>query len=124
MKPFLFLIGLALSLASVAQDEFIGTYVRQLDEVNSEMIILSDTEDCYAGQFGEAGQFDVNLIDINVGCFMDEDADDYFFLVISWDEFEFEISPIEWDENGLIASFELLADFELPEPLIFNRQYQ
>lgn len=124
MKSLLFFSGLVLSLMAAAQDEFIGTYVRQIDDVNAEMIIISDAEDCYSAQFGEAGQFDVNLFDIQVGCYVDEEADDYFFLVISWDEFEFEISPIDWDENGHIASFELLAEFDLPKPLIFNRQYE
>jgi len=123
MKLLVYLVGLALSLLSVAQDEFAGTYVRQLDTVQSEIIILSKKGECYTGQFGEAGEFDVNLFDIQVGCYVDEDAEDYFFLVISWDEFEFEINPLEWDQNGQISVFELLADFDLPEPLIFNRQY-
>jgi hypothetical protein len=114
------LIAIAVSV-SAQQDEFIGSYIRYLDEVTFETIIITDTEDCYAGQFGEGGEYDINLWDIEVGCYMDED---YFFLMISWDEYEFEISPLEWDENGLISMFELLAEFELPEPLIFNRQYQ
>jgi hypothetical protein len=111
-----------LFISSKAQDEFAGTYIRPLDANSHEAIIITETADCYEGQFAEVNDITNNAIRIAVECYMD--GEDYFFLVISWEDFEFEISPLQYDNLGQVASFELLAEFPMDEPLIFYRDYQ
>ena len=121
MKFTLLLLCSIMTLSLFAQDEFTGTYERQLDDSTFETIRIEETADCYEGQFIEVTSESTTVIEMAVECFMD--GADYFFLVISWDDLEFEISPLQWDDQGQIAAFELLAEFEMVEPLIFYRKY-
>lgn len=122
MKNVIFIICLLSSTLLQAQDEFIGTYVRAIDQSNFEIIQITDSLDCYQGLFIEQVEEQTTKTDANIDCYMD--GEDYFFLVISWEDYEFEISPLQWDDLGQIAAFELLPEFELEEPLIFYRNYQ
>jgi hypothetical protein len=122
MKHVLFLLCTLLTVSLSAQDEFSGSFIRPLDESSYETITITETADCYDGQFGEVGVNMNTQVNTVIECFMDGVS--YFFLVMSWDEFEFEISPLQWDNLGQVASFELLAEFEMEEPLIFYRDYQ
>lgn len=120
---YVFFIGFVISSCLLqAQDEFVGTYVRAIDEANFEIIQISDSLDCYDGSFQELNDDNLVKTDATIECYMD--GDEYFFLIISWEEYEFEISPLQWDDLGQIAAFELLPEFELEEPLIFYRKYQ
>lgn len=122
MKNVIFIICLLSSTLLQAQDEFIGTYVRAIDQSNFEIIQITDSLDCYQGLFIEQVEEQTTKTDAKIDCYMD--GEDYFFLVISWEDYEFEISPLQWDDLGQIAAFELLPEFELEEPLIFYRNYQ
>jgi hypothetical protein len=126
MRTLFSFVFITLALGAMAQeiDSFAGTYIQKLDDSNFKMIIIAETEDCYSGQYGNGGQYDVDLQDMRVECNLDEE-EDYFFLIVGWEQFDFEIKPLEWDDQDRISSFELI-DLILPDEPgeIYFRSYE